>query len=192
MPGGFVPFDGLAILSVTEPVPYLATNILNPSSFLASGTNVLAVQVFNYLIGSGDLQFNASLVAFPDTNAPVIVALEPPGGSVVRKLSALQMAFSEKVANVNASDLMINGSPATNLVALDRRSSASTPQRTVMIPQTGSRAALRRDSECIQSIALHRAGVACEWRDFHGAGRCHDRCTCERRGWFRSSRGVFQ
>jgi hypothetical protein len=79
MPAGFVPFDGLAILSVPEPVPYIATNILNPSSFLVAGTNVIAVQAFNYFIGSGDLQFNAVLTAFADTNAPTVAAL-PAGG----------------------------------------------------------------------------------------------------------------
>ena len=78
MPAGFVPLDGLAILNVPEPVPSIATNIAHPSSFLVAGTNVIAVQVFNYFIGSGDLQFNASLLAFPDTNAPVLAALQPP------------------------------------------------------------------------------------------------------------------
>jgi hypothetical protein len=118
MPAGFVPFDGLAILSVPEPVPYLAANIPNPSSFLAAGTNVIAVQVFNYFIGSGDLQFNAALSAFRDTNAPVIVGLQPPGGSVVRRLGAIEVAFNESVTNIDAADLRLNGAPATNVVEL--------------------------------------------------------------------------
>src|SRR5262249_737023 len=41
MPSGFVPYNGLALLSVPEPVPYLASNIPGPSSFLFPGTNVL-------------------------------------------------------------------------------------------------------------------------------------------------------
>ena len=59
--GGFrALFDGLAVLSVPEPAPYIATNIFNPSSFLLAGTNVLAIQVFNSTLGSEDFQFNAS------------------------------------------------------------------------------------------------------------------------------------
>jgi hypothetical protein len=118
MPAGFVPADGLALVSVPEPVPYLATNIANPSSFLVPGTNVIAVQVFNYFIGSGDLQFNATLTAFPDTNAPGIAALLPPAASVVRTLRAVEVAFSEAVTNVDAGDLRVNGVAATNLIAL--------------------------------------------------------------------------
>ena len=41
MPGGSVLFNGLALISVPEPVPYIATNIFNPSSLLVSGTNVI-------------------------------------------------------------------------------------------------------------------------------------------------------
>jgi hypothetical protein len=118
MPPGFVPFDGVAILSVPEPVPYIATNIANPASFLLAGTNVVAMQVFNYLVGSGDLQFNASLSAFPDTNGPVVAALQPPAPAVVRTLRSVEVTFSEAVANVDAADLRVNGVPATNLVAI--------------------------------------------------------------------------
>jgi hypothetical protein len=118
MPAGFVPFDGLANVSVPEPVPYIATNIFNPSSFLVAGSNVIAVQLFNFAIDSGDIQFNATLAAFPDTNAPVIAALEPPGGSAVRKLRSIQVAFSEPVTNVDAADLRVNGAAATNVAAL--------------------------------------------------------------------------
>jgi hypothetical protein len=118
MPPGFVPFDGVAILSVPEPVPYIATNIANPSSFLLAGTNVITMQVFNYLVGSGDLQFNASLSAFADTNGPVVAALQPPTPTVLRTLRSVEVTFSEAVANVDAADLRVNGVAATNLVTL--------------------------------------------------------------------------
>ena len=118
MPAGFVAFDGLAILNVPEPVPYIATNIPNPSSFLVPGTNVIAVQLFNYFIGSGDIQFNAALSGFADTNGPVVAALQPPNGSVVRRLSSIEVSFNEVVTNVDAGDLRVSDAPATNVVAL--------------------------------------------------------------------------
>ncbi len=109
MPADFVPFDGVAILSVQEPVPYIATNILHPSSFLLTGTNVIAVQVFNFAITSGDIQFNATLSGFADTNAPTLAVLQPPAGSVVRTLRSVEATFSEIVTNLDASDLWVNG-----------------------------------------------------------------------------------
>ncbi len=118
MPAGFVPFDGLALLSVPEPVPFIATNITNPSALLTAGTNVLAVQVYNFLITSGDIQFNARLLGFPDTNAPLIAALQPPASSVVRSLHSVEITFSEDVTNVDAGDLLVNGLAATNLTTL--------------------------------------------------------------------------
>ena len=116
MPAGFVPFDGLALLSVPEPVPSIATNIASPSSFLVADTNIIAVQVFNYFIGSGDLQFNASLTGFADTNPPVITSLQPPTTSIVRTLRSVEVTFSEPVTNIDATDLRVNGQPATNLI----------------------------------------------------------------------------
>jgi hypothetical protein len=47
MPSGEIPFDGTALAALAEPVPVQTFTIANPRSFLASGTNVLAVQAFN-------------------------------------------------------------------------------------------------------------------------------------------------
>ena len=76
------------------------------------------MQVFNYFIGSGDLQFNAVLKAFPDTNAPTLAALQPPAASLVRKFQSVDVMFSEPVTNVDAADLRVNGVAVTNFSVL--------------------------------------------------------------------------
>jgi CotH kinase protein/Lamin Tail Domain/Chitobiase/beta-hexosaminidase C-terminal domain/Immunoglobulin domain/Bacterial TSP3 repeat len=118
LPSWFVPYDGLAILPVPEPAPYIAANILNPSSFLVAGTNIMAVQAFNAAIGPDDFQFNATLLAFPDTNAPVVAAPQPPASGVVSSLRSVEVDFSEAVTGVDATDLLVNGAAAANVVML--------------------------------------------------------------------------
>src|SRR6185503_1509040 len=117
LPPWFVPYFGLAVLPVPEPAPYIATNIFNPSSFMAAGTNVIAVQAFNATIGPDDFQFNATLLAFPDTNAPA-AAPQPPASGVVRALFSVEVHFSEAVIGVDAADLLVNGTAAANVVVL--------------------------------------------------------------------------
>jgi len=68
MPGA-VTFNGFRGASVTEPVPFLITN-LNTASMLVAGTNVLAVQAFNASLGSSDLDIDVSLEAFHDDVPP--------------------------------------------------------------------------------------------------------------------------
>jgi len=50
-----------------------------------------------------------------DQTAPRIAALNPPAGAQVTNLTQIAVTFSEAVAGVNASDLRINGAPATNV-----------------------------------------------------------------------------
>jgi hypothetical protein len=118
LPLWFVPYFGLALLPVPEPAPYIATNILNPSSFLVAGTNLIAVQAFNATFGADDFQFNATLAAFPDTNAPVVTASHPPASGIVAALRSLDITFSEAVTGVDAADLEVNGTAAANVVVL--------------------------------------------------------------------------
>ena len=46
---------------------------------------------------------------------PAVQSLSPAADSVVRILGAVEIAFSEPVAGVDAADLLINGRPATNM-----------------------------------------------------------------------------
>src|SRR5207344_2729722 len=116
MPSGFVAFNALALGSVPEPVTFMARTNNSPSSFLVTGTNVASVQVFNFAINSADIVFHASLSALMDTNPPIVAALLPPGASIVRTLHSVQVTFNEAVTNVDATDLLVNGQPATNLL----------------------------------------------------------------------------
>jgi hypothetical protein len=53
-----------------------------------------------------------------DNVPPVISQLFPGADATVQTLGQIQVTFSETVTGVNAADLLINGSPATNLVVL--------------------------------------------------------------------------
>ncbi len=50
-----------------------------------------------------------------DTTPPIIDRLLPPAGATVQQLSQIEVLFSEPVQGVDASDLLINGVPATGL-----------------------------------------------------------------------------
>lgn len=81
------------------------------------GKNVIAVQAFNASLGdSSDLVINLSLSATVDTQAPAVAVLIPPATAKVRDLTQIEVDFSEGVTGVNATDLLINGHSATNLV----------------------------------------------------------------------------
>ena len=48
-----------------------------------------------------------------DTTAPVVELLDPVASSALSRLSNIKVTFSEPVSGVNASDLLVNGVPAT-------------------------------------------------------------------------------
>ena len=50
-----------------------------------------------------------------DQTAPSIAALNPPAGAQVTNLTQITLTFSEPVTGVNASDLQVNGAPATSV-----------------------------------------------------------------------------
>jgi hypothetical protein len=50
-----------------------------------------------------------------DQTPPTLISQAPAAGSTVLSLNSVQVSFSEPVQGVNAADLMINGSPATNV-----------------------------------------------------------------------------
>ncbi len=118
VPAGAVPFGGLALSAVAEPVPYTNLSLVAPLSFLVDGTNAIAVQVFNAALNSDDILFNATLSGSPDTNAPAAISIFPAGGAAVHSLTSVEITFSEPVVNVDAADLRVNGTPATNLIVL--------------------------------------------------------------------------
>ncbi|HEY0549299.1 MAG TPA: CotH kinase family protein, partial [Verrucomicrobiae bacterium] len=53
-----------------------------------------------------------------DNVPPIVTNLFPASNAIVRVLGQIEVAFNETVVGVNASDLLINGQPATNVIAL--------------------------------------------------------------------------
>lgn len=89
---------------------------------LVPGTNVIAASVHQANSGSSDVVWGMALDAVGyqrvrDTVAPTVTTLMPAAGTTVPALSSLEIHFSEGVKGVEAADLLINGSPATNVTA---------------------------------------------------------------------------
>lgn len=89
--------------------------LTNPS-FVVEGENVVAVQAFNAsLSGSSDFVFNCALSSTePDPTPPTVGSVNPPPG-IVPTLTQITVVFSEPVEGVGASDLLINGTPASTM-----------------------------------------------------------------------------
>jgi len=118
MPGGVVPFDGSSSPALAEPIQPQDDALENPGVYLVPGTNVIAVQAFNSsLAGSSDFVIDLSLDYAKDTTLPTMAALIPASGATVRSLTVIEVDFSEEVAGVDASDLLINGNPAASVTA---------------------------------------------------------------------------
>ncbi|MBL9134563.1 MAG: lamin tail domain-containing protein [Verrucomicrobiales bacterium] len=106
--------------NATEPVAFAFYNLPPPSSYLLSGTNVLAVQVFQSSLTSSDLGFDASLDAVVrETVPPRILSVTPSPDSTVERLAQLTVTFSEPVTGVVAAHLLVNGIGAADVVSLD-------------------------------------------------------------------------
>ncbi len=61
-------------------------------------------------------------------NAPTVASQTPLGGSTINQLTQMQVSFSENVTGVDATDLLVNGAPATGV-------SGSGATRTFTFPQ---------------------------------------------------------
>jgi hypothetical protein len=119
MPSGDVPYNGTASPALPEPIPWWTNTVSDIQSFLVPGVNVLAVQAFNCSLGSSsDFTINPALYYIPDLTSPTLTLIYPTTNSVVRALTSIEVAFSEPVAGVDASDLLIDGQPATDLATV--------------------------------------------------------------------------
>ncbi len=121
-PSGQVPYNGVATVQANEPnnagAAYIVASLGNAYTNLVNGTNVLAVHALNQSLTSSDFGFNATLYTYfvdPTLIAPRIVTATPAGGDRLF-LTNIVVQFSEGVSGVDASDLLINGVPATTLV----------------------------------------------------------------------------
>src|SRR5687767_23894 len=87
-----------------------------------------AIQI-GWIIGNGiaDLTgnpFNAQAATsswqyqLVDNTQPTVATLFPAAGATVRALQQIEVTFSEEVDGIDASDLLVNGQPATSLTKL--------------------------------------------------------------------------
>ncbi|MCB1125940.1 MAG: lamin tail domain-containing protein, partial [Verrucomicrobiae bacterium] len=115
MPEGEPSFQTPATDAGDEPLIATIT-ITNRVGLLLPGANVLAVQAANAsLSGSSDFLFNATLNSTVDSTPPVMEEAVPPPETTVRELTFIEVIFSENVTGVEATDLLIDGMPATGL-----------------------------------------------------------------------------
>jgi hypothetical protein len=116
MPAGDVPYNGTASPALPEPIPWWTNTVSDLQSLLVPGTNILAVNAFNCsLSGSSDFIINPALYSVPDLSRPTLTVIYPTAGSLVRGLTSVEVVFSKPVGGVDASDLLIDGQPATGL-----------------------------------------------------------------------------
>ncbi len=114
LPAGELPHNTNALSAVPEPHVWQTLTSTNLSS-LVSGTNVIAVQLFNVSLESSDILFDASLdLTDRETTAPKVIGVSPSPGDVTN-LTQVTVTFSEPVSGVDAMDLMINGVTGTSV-----------------------------------------------------------------------------
>jgi len=94
-----------------------------PAGALVVGSNLLAAELHQVNATSSDITFGLELVAqvvtrARDTQAPVVQMLIPAPDSTVDALTFVSVTFDEPVQGVDASDLLVNGVPATGLLVV--------------------------------------------------------------------------
>jgi len=78
------------------------------------GTNLLTAVAFD-MNGISATSAVVRLTVFPNTTPPTIVTQVPPRGATLTNFSFLLVTFSERVQNVDAGDLLINGISAASV-----------------------------------------------------------------------------
>ena len=107
----------IATAAVTAAEPVVQTHSV-PINVLRAGTNVITIQAFNANLTSSDLYVDANLVGTIDDVPPGIAFQLPFADSTVSSLTQIEVDFTENVTGVNAADLLINGTAATNVTVL--------------------------------------------------------------------------
>jgi hypothetical protein len=80
-----------------------------------SGQTNVPPNLTNVIGIAGGYSHSLALVSTGDTTPPTVAAVTPAPSSTIRSLSQITINFSEVVTNVNATDLLINGQPASNI-----------------------------------------------------------------------------
>ncbi|MBN8249918.1 MAG: CotH kinase family protein, partial [Verrucomicrobia bacterium] len=117
VPDGDLGPESTASGTFSEPLPVEEYPVSTPSTTFRAGENVLAIHAFNVsLSSSSDFVISAGLEVAVDNSIPVVERVLPAPGALVREMSSVEIQFSRPVAGVDASDLLINGTPASSRV----------------------------------------------------------------------------
>lgn len=120
MPPGEPSYRGLSLGALSEPVQVQNIVLDQSSAHLVTGSNVLAVQAFNSGLGnSSDFVISVALSSSVDDQPPTLKYTIPTANALVRALNQVEVGFTEDVTGVDASDLLVNGQPTTNLTAFN-------------------------------------------------------------------------
>ena len=112
---GNVAYNGLATGTVGDANSFITVDLTTSSNYLVQGVNVIAIHGLNVNLPSTDFVMDLSLTSLAPDPTPPTVASKTPGPGVVNSLGQITVTFSEPVTGVNASDLLVNGAPATGL-----------------------------------------------------------------------------
>lgn len=112
LPVGPITFSTLA----TAGADYTPETAPVPISALVAGDNIIAVEVHQANGTSSDVSLALEMSGVIDNSPPTIATLVPPATAIVQSLDFIDVLFSEPVQGVNASDLLVNGQPATGLL----------------------------------------------------------------------------
>ena len=116
VPQGDLAYNATASTTFSEPIPYEAYPIAKPASRARTGKNILAVQAFNVsLSGSSDFVLSATLDGVINNSPPLVERILPDPAAAVRTLNSVEVQFTRPVQGVDASDLLIQGKPATGV-----------------------------------------------------------------------------
>ncbi len=125
VPDGNLAYNQWAVSAIEATLnSFSVTN--NAQGPVVSGTNIVAVQVFNANATSSDLFFDLSIESDLDETPPTMISTEPAAGATISELASLDVVFSENVNGVDAADLSVNGVPATAVKAISPREYAFT------------------------------------------------------------------
>lgn len=88
-----------------------------PVTNVVGGDNVIAGEAHQINATSSDITFGLRVTAdlVPSFNAPTISSITPVPGATVLSFTGVEVFFNQAVQGVDASDLLINGTPATSL-----------------------------------------------------------------------------
>jgi len=103
--------NSVAITDATNSIYSIAST---PFSLNGAQFQVVAANTFTGVTYTATSSV-AVLTVTADTTPPTVVRLDPPAGSTNAELSSIEVLFSEPVTGVDASDLLINGVPATSI-----------------------------------------------------------------------------